>query len=70
MSVTAGLGKLRHAAKDLRWQWAEVQSAWRDENCRLFQEKHIEPLLARLHAVELALGHMGSVLQQARHDCE
>ena len=70
MSVTAGLGKMRQAAKDLRWQWAEVQSAWKDENCRRFQENTIEPLLARLRTVELAMGHISSVMQQARHDCE
>jgi hypothetical protein len=70
MSVTAGLGKLKQAGKDVRSAWADATSAWRDENCRLFQENHIDPLLARLHAVELALGHMASVLQQARNDCE
>jgi hypothetical protein len=69
MSVTAGLGKLKHAAKDLRLQWGEVQSTWHDDNCRRFQENHVEPLLDRLRMVELALGHMASVLQQARHDC-
>ncbi len=70
MSVTAGLGKLKQAAKDLRIQWAEVRSAWQDDNSRRFQEDRIEPLLARLRMVELAMAQMASVLQQARRDCE
>ncbi len=70
MSVTAGLGKLKQAAKDLRIQWAEVRSAWQDDNSRRFQEDRVEPLLARLRMVELAMAQMASVLQQARRDCE
>jgi hypothetical protein len=69
MSVTAGLGRLRRAAKDLRTQWGEVKTVWHDENCRRFGENHIEPLLARLRTVELAMGHIAAVLQRARHDC-
>ncbi len=70
MSVVAGIGKLREAAKQLRQQWAEVQSDWHDENTRLFHENHIEPLLARVRAVELAMSQMSATAQKARHDCE
>ncbi len=69
MSVTAGLGKLRVSAKELRVHWNEVQATWHDENCRLFAENHVEPLLNCVRKVELALAHMASVVQQARHDC-
>jgi hypothetical protein len=70
MSVIAGLGRLKQSGKDLRVAWQAVQAAWQDENCRHFQESHMEPLLARLRAVEQAMAHMASILQQARHDCE
>jgi hypothetical protein len=70
VSVTAGLGKLRSAAKDLRLQWNEVQAAWHDENTRRFQARYIEPLFVRVRMVELALAQMASVLEKARHDCE
>ena len=68
--MNAGLGKLRRAAKDLRAQWSEVRLAWHDENTRRFEQKHVVPLLARLRTVELAMGHIATVLQKARHDCE
>ena len=70
MSVVAGLGKLRHAAKGLRVQWSEAKTAWHDENTRRFEERCLTPLLTRLRTVELTLRHMATVLQKVRHDCE
>jgi hypothetical protein len=70
MSVSASLGKLREARKDLRVRWAEVTESWRDENSRRFEERYLTPLTARIRQVELAMGHMAAILQKARHDCE
>jgi hypothetical protein len=70
MSVTAGLGKIRRAAKDLRGHWNDAKVFWHDENSRRFEERHIVPFLARLRTVELTMGHMAAVLQKARRDCE
>lgn len=70
MSVSSSLGKLKQAAKDLRLQWTEVKHSWRDENSRRFEERYVTQMLARLRRVELAMGHMTSILQKARHDCE
>ncbi len=70
MSVSAGMGKLRDASKQLRQQWAEVQSSWQDENARRFYENHLAQLLARLRAAELAMSQIASTVQKARHDCE
>ena len=70
MSVSSSLGKLRQAAKDLRFQWIEVKHSWHDENSRRFEERYLTQMLARLRRVELAMGHMTSILQKARHDCE
>jgi len=70
MSTSAGLGKLKQAAKDLQAQWYEARAAWHDENARRFEETYVTPLLARVRKVELLLAHMGVVLQEARHDCE
>jgi len=70
MSVTAGLGKLKSAAKDLRIEWNVVQAVWQDENTRRFQTNYIEPLFVRVRMVELALAQMASVLEKARQDCQ
>ncbi len=70
MSVTAGLGKIKRASKDLRRHWSEAKVSWRDRNSRLFEDKYVAPLLARLNTLELTMGNMISTLSKARHDCE
>ena len=70
MSVTAGLGKLEKAEKELRRRWAEVRTSWYDRNSDAFDENYVAPLLARLRTVELVMGNMATTLQKARRDCE
>ncbi len=70
MSVSAGLGKLKRAAKDLRAAWNEVRGDWQDENSRHFEETYVAPLLARARTAELTMAQMASVVQQAHQDCE
>jgi hypothetical protein len=70
MSTSAGLGKLKKAAKELRAQWGETHGAWHDENSRRFEEDFVVPLLARLEKVELTLAQLGSVLQRVHRDCQ
>jgi hypothetical protein len=70
MSAGAGLGKLKHAAKELRLLCEETRATWHDENSRQFEEEVMIPLLARLQRVELNLAHMGAVLQTMHRDCE
>ena len=70
MSVTAGLGRLRRAGKDLRAQWGEVKTAWHDENSRRFEARYIAPFLSQARRVELTMAHMATILQKVRHDCE
>jgi hypothetical protein len=70
MSTSAGLGKLKAAAKDLSTHWGEAHAVWHDENSQRFEEDFIAPLLARVRKVEMTLAHMAAVLQELRHDCE
>ncbi|HVP11907.1 MAG TPA: hypothetical protein VMV94_12065 [Phycisphaerae bacterium] len=70
MSASAGLGKLKKAAKELRAQWEETHGVWHDDISRRFEEDLVIPLMARLEKVELTLSHMGAVLQRMHRDCE
>jgi hypothetical protein len=69
MSVYAGQAKIKKVSKDLRARWHETRSLWRDEVSRSFEEKHLEPLLIKLHKAEEALLHMDAVLNHLRRDC-
>ena len=70
MSVSSSLGKLRDASKTLRIKWQIAQQSWRDDNARQFEQRFLAPLLPKLKNVESAMGHMTSVLQKVRRDCE
>lgn len=70
MSLSAGIGKLRDSSKHLLGHWNEVQSSWQDENARRFYENHIEPLLAQVRMVELAMSQMAATVQKVRRDCQ
>ena len=70
MSIASSLGKMKLATKDLRAQWRTVRQTWRDDNSRRFEERYLAPLLSRLRRTEMAMSHMTSILQKARHDCE
>jgi len=69
MSVNAGHGKLRRASKGFVTRWQATKALWRDENRERFEENYITPLLLRLRAVEMAMGHMETVLNKVRRDC-
>lgn len=70
MSVIAGIAKLRDSSKKLHQQWLAVQDSWRDENARRFHENHLEPLLAQVKIVEMAMAHLAASVHKARRDCE
>lgn len=70
MSLSAGIGKLRDSSKHLLGHWTEVQSSWQDENARRFYENHIEPLVAQVRMVELAMSQMATTVQKVRRDCQ
>ena len=69
MSVNAGHGKLRRASKDFSTRWHATKAVWRDENCERFEATFITPLLSRLRATEMTMGHMAAVINKVRHDC-
>lgn len=70
MSLPSGIGKLRDASKHLLQQWHEAQSSWQDENARQFYEQCLEPLLAQVRMVELAMSQMATTLHKVHRDCQ
>jgi len=69
MSVNAGHGRLRRASKDFFIRWNATKTVWRDENCERFEQNFIGPLMSRLRAAEMTMGHMEAVLNKVRNDC-
>ena len=69
MSVIDGRIRLIEAAKLIKLDWQQVQEAWRDENCRHFDESFISPLEKEIRQTAQAMEQMGNALTRARHDC-
>ena len=70
MSVDAGQARIERASKELFVCWNSIQSTWRDEVSRGFEENHLTPVVAAMRTAEKALDRMGLILQQLHQDCE
>ena len=69
MSVQAGQGKLARASKELLNRWNDTKAVWRDNNSKQFEDKFLNPLMAKLRTTEKAMGHMTEVLSKLKRDC-
>ncbi|MCG8405590.1 MAG: hypothetical protein MI923_10375 [Phycisphaerales bacterium] len=69
MSVRSGQAKINHALKELFHDWYNVQSVWRDEMGRKFEEKHLMPIKLRIRAADKTMSHMAALLVKVRRDC-
>ena len=69
MGVYEGRGQLTKAMRDLLFRWQETKGAWDDPVSKNIEEKFLVPLEQDLRNALGAMDHMGSVLQQAKHDC-
>ena len=70
MSVSGGLSKLKQAAKTLRMEWDEAQTAWRDENAARFEKNVVLPLLTRLRDAETTIANLDTILRELHRDCD
>ena len=61
--------RLIEAAKRIKLDWQRVKEAWRDDNCRRFDESFISPLEKEIRQTTQAMEQMGNALGRARHDC-
>jgi len=69
MSAIDSRAKLVQATKKLMLDWYHVKELWRDENCREFEKRYVEPLEASIRTASLAMERMGAMLDKAEHDC-
>ena len=69
MSVIDGRVRLVEAAKRIKLDWQQVKDAWRDSNCRHFEEDFISPLEKEIRQTAQAMEQMGNALARVRQDC-
>lgn len=69
MSAIDSRAKLGQAAKKLMLDWEHAKESWRDENCRQFDKKYMQPLEGSIRTAALAMERMGAMIDKAQHDC-
>ena len=70
MSITVGHAQLQDALKELTIRWERVKHKWDDQKTREFEEDMVAPLKPKIKATLAALERVGSVVAQARRECE
>jgi hypothetical protein len=67
--VTTGVSQLRDALEQLQRTWADTREHWRDENSRLLEENHLQPLVREATAAYPVIHELAAVLAQAEREC-
>lgn len=68
--LISGLGRLKHAAAELRDAWLNAKSYWTDQVSRDFEKNHLEHLPARITQAVAAVQELTELLEQAEKELE
>ncbi len=68
MNVSTAMAQLHAALKDLRIQWEEVKSEWKDAVQRDFDVNHWEPLEAQVIAALREMDRLNVTLYRVEQD--
>ncbi len=67
--VSGGDGALDQALRDLMAEWADCESAWRDDARRDFAENHLDPIAERARAAVIAIKRLDALLREGIQRC-
>jgi len=68
--LVSGLGRLKHAAAELREHWQAAKEVWTDQVSRDFEKNHLQQLPAQVTQVVAAVQQLADVLEQAEKELE
>jgi hypothetical protein len=68
--LISGLGRLKHAAAELREAWLAAKSHWTDQVSRDFEKNHLQHLPTEITLAVAAVQELGDVLEQAEKELE
>ena len=68
--LISGMGRLKHAAAQLREAWLAAKSYWTDQVSRDFEKNHLQHLPAEIMQAVAAVQEFGDVLEQAEKELE
>jgi hypothetical protein len=64
------LGRIKHAAAEMREAWLTAKSYWTDQVSRDFEKNHLQHLPAEIAQAVAAVQELAEMLEQAEKELE
>lgn len=68
--MKTGSARLAGLTKELRVQWQDTKSYWKDARCLEFEHKYMEELFASVDRAATVIEQLDKLLTKIRADCE
>ena len=68
--LISGLGRLKHAASELKECWLAAKDHWTDQVSRDFEKNHLQHLPAQVTLAVAAVQELSELLEQAEKELE
>ena len=68
--MKASGSRLAGLTKELRAQWQDTKSYWKDAKCQEFEHKYMEELLASVDRTVAVIEQLDKLASKIRKDCE
>lgn len=68
--LISGLGRIKHAAAEMREAWLTAKSYWTDQVSRDFEKNHLQHLPAEIAQAVAAVQELADMLEQAERELE
>jgi len=68
--VKTSSARLAGLTKELRAQWLDTKSYWKDDKCLEFERKYMEELFASVDRAVTVIEQLDKLLTKIRTDCE
>ena len=68
--LISGLGRLKHAAAEMREAWLAAKSYWTDQVSRDFEKDHLQHLPVQVMQAVAAVQELAEMLEQAEKELE
>ena len=70
MGVHEARGNLSKAFKEMMTRWLEARQGWDDVRSEQFETEYLQQLESDLRTAGSAMDQIGTLIREARRDCE
>jgi len=68
--LISGLGRIKHAAGEMREAWLTAKSYWTDQVSKDFEKNHLQQLPVEITQAVAAVQELAEMLEQAEKELE